>query len=133
MRICCCTFRSPLLYCSSRNVFYIREKRFRSGRYVEFQYYVYLPWLLLLLIPAAALVLFAYFRISKKYRRNRNRVLSTVLGMIMATCGVLLVSGITVNYDEKNRDNEMIVVVDASYSNARKTGGKRSIHSDAAQ
>lgn len=36
------------------------------------------PWLLLLLIPAAALVLFAYFRISKKYRRNRNRVLSIV-------------------------------------------------------
>ena len=63
----------------------------------------------------AALVLFAYFRISKKYRRNRNRVLSTVLGMIMATCGVLLVSGITVNYDEQNRDNAMIVVVDASY------------------
>lgn len=82
------------------------------------------PWLLLLLIPAAALVLFAYFRISKKYRRNRNRVLSTVLGMIMATCGVLLVSGITVNYDEKNRDNEMIVVVDASYSNAERQAEK---------
>ena len=82
------------------------------------------PWLLLLLIPAAALVLFAYFRISKKYRRNRNRVLSTVLGMIVATCGVLLVSGITVNYDEKNRDNEMIVVVDASYSNAERQAEK---------
>ena len=82
------------------------------------------PWLLLLLIPAAALVLFAYFRISKKYRRNRNRVLSTVLGMIMATCGILLVSGISVNYDEKNRDNEMIVVVDASYSNAERQAEK---------
>lgn len=44
--------------------------------------------------------------------------------MIMATCGVLLVSGITVNYDEKNRDNEMIVVVDASYSNAERQAEK---------
>jgi len=29
-----------------------------------------------------------------------------------------------VNYDEKNRDNEMIVVVDASYSNAERQAEK---------
>ena len=76
------------------------------------------PWLLLLLIPAFAIVLFAYFTVSKQYRRNRNRVISVVLGMIAATCSVFLVSGLSVSYDEKNRENELILVVDASDSNA---------------
>lgn len=76
------------------------------------------PWLLLLLIPAFAIVLFAYFTVSKQYRRNRNRVISVVLGMIAATCSVFLVSGLSVSYDEKNRENELILVVDTSDSNA---------------
>ncbi len=78
------------------------------------------PWLLLLLIPAIAFVLLTYFIVSKQYRRNRNRVISTVLGVVMVTSGVLMLAGTTFSYDEKNRDNELILVVDASYSNAER-------------
>ena len=34
------------------------------------------PWLLLLLIPALALTLIPFFRLTKKFRRTRNRVVS---------------------------------------------------------
>ena len=49
------------------------------------------PWLLLLLIPAVALALIPYFRIAKRYRRTRNRVISIVLHcLVMLLCISLL-------------------------------------------
>lgn len=75
------------------------------------------PWFLLLLIPALILTLYPYFRLQKKYRRNRNRVISVILhGMIMLL-SVLLVSGFTFHYDVPNKENEILLLVDASYSN----------------
>lgn len=74
------------------------------------------PWLLFLLIPALFLTLFPYFRLAKKYRRTRNRIVAMVLNMVIMVLCVSLLSGITFTYDKDNLDNEVIVLVDCSYS-----------------
>ena len=74
------------------------------------------PWLLFLLIPAFALVLIPYFLIAKKYRRNRNRITSAVLSCIVMTLAVFVLSGIGFAYEIHNPENEIIFLVDASYS-----------------
>lgn len=74
------------------------------------------PWLLLLLIPAIAVPLFLYFRISKKYRRTRNRVTSLVLHLIIMVLSIAVLSGMTFNYDVPNTENEVMILVDMSFS-----------------
>jgi len=80
---------------------------------LEFSY----PWLLLLLIPAAVLTFLPYFRLAKKYRRTRNRVTSIILHSIVMTLAILVLSGLTFHYELPNKDNELLLLVDASYSN----------------
>lgn len=75
------------------------------------------PWLLLLLIPALFFALFSYFRSSKRYRRNRNRIVSLVCHSLVMVLSILVLSGITFRYDVPNTQNELILLVDASYSN----------------
>lgn len=75
------------------------------------------PWLLLLLIPAAALTVYTYFRVGKRYRRNRNRVVSTVLHALVMLLCITVLSGVMFSYDVPNTENELIILVDASYSN----------------
>lgn len=77
---------------------------------VEFTY----PWLLLLLIPAAALTIFLYLRLNKKYRRNRNRITSVVLHSIVMLLCILTLSGFTFHYQVGNDENELILLVDMS-------------------
>lgn len=72
------------------------------------------PWLLLLLIPAAALTVFLYLRLNKKFRRTRNRIISIVLHSIVMVLCVLTLSGITFNYQIGNAENELILLVDVS-------------------
>ena len=74
------------------------------------------PWLLLLLIPAAALTLFTYFRFAKKYRRNRNRVVSAILHSLVMLLCVTVLAGVAFSYDVPNRENEIILLVDRSHS-----------------
>lgn len=74
------------------------------------------PWLLLLIIPAVAVVLIPYFLMAKKYRRNRNRVTSVILHICVSLCCVLLLSGMGFSYNIDNSENEIMIVVDASYS-----------------
>lgn len=74
------------------------------------------PWLLLLIVPALAVTLFPYFRLAKKYRRTRNRVVAMVLNMIVMVLCVSLLAGITFTYDKTNLDNEVIILVDTTYS-----------------
>lgn len=84
-----------------------------SNLTLNFQY----PWLLLLIVPAVFLTLFPYFRLSKKYRRTRNRIISMVLHlciMIMCTC---VLSAVTFEFDEPNNENEILLLVDTSFSN----------------
>ncbi len=58
-----------------------------------------------------------YFRISKKYRRTRNRITSMVLYMVVTLLSVLLLSGVSINYDKPNLKNEILLLVDLSHSN----------------
>ena len=75
------------------------------------------PWLLLLLIPAAALMLFPYLRLPKRRRRTRNRIISLVLhGLIMVLC-VLMVSGMSFHATEVSKKTDVILLVDLSDSN----------------
>lgn len=74
------------------------------------------PWLWLLLIPAVAVTLFSYFRISKKYRRTRNRIVSVVMHLIVTVMCVAVLANVTLEYEVYNSQNEIILVVDSSYS-----------------
>ncbi len=77
---------------------------------VHFQY----PWLLLLLIPAFALTFFLYFRLNKKYRKTRNRIVSIVLHLTVMTLAIFALSGIGFSYTVTNLENEIILLVDVS-------------------
>ena len=74
------------------------------------------PWLLLLLIPAAASILIPYFRINKRYRNTRNRITSMILHSIVMVLVVAILSGFSIQYVVPNKNNEAILVVDVSES-----------------
>ena len=76
------------------------------------------PWLLLLLVPLAALTLIPHFRVAKKFRRSRNRVISLALHSIALILCVLLLAGMTFRYEVPNRENQLILLVDVSDSGA---------------
>ncbi len=79
---------------------------------IEFLY----PWLLLLLIPMFALSFFLYFRISKRYRRTRNRIVSMILHFVVGTLSILTLAGINFHYSLPNMETEVILLVDVTYS-----------------
>ena len=76
------------------------------------------PWWLLLLIPAALLTFIPYFRIKKRYRRTRNRIISVVLHSLVMVLSISLLSGFYVRYYVPNEENEMILLVDVSDTGA---------------
>lgn len=80
--------------------------------HVTFDY----PWLFLLLIPAFALALIPYFRIAKKYRRNRNRITSIILHLVVMCLCITVLVGVDFQYEVYNSENEILLVVDMSYS-----------------
>lgn len=74
------------------------------------------PWLLLLLIPALLLTIIPYFRLNKRYRCTRNRIVSMILHMVIMVLAVCLLAGFAIDYDLPNDKNEVILLVDASFS-----------------
>ncbi len=80
---------------------------------IEFAY----PWLTLLLIPALFLALYPHFRIEKRFRRTRNRVVSVVLHTLVTVCSVCILAGTFFSALIPNHENEIIVLIDASDSN----------------
>ena len=80
---------------------------------------------MLLLIPALFFTLFPYFRIEKKYRRTRNRIVSVVLRCIVMSLAIFMLSGLTFKYETPNKENELILLVDSSYSNRESSEQKQ--------
>ena len=78
------------------------------------------PWFLLLLIPAVAFTLFPYFRMNKRYRKTRNRITSMALHLTVMLLSITVLSGITLEYDTPNAENEVILLVDVSDSSDQK-------------
>lgn len=74
------------------------------------------PWLLFLLIAAVLLTLIPHLRIAKKYRRNRNRITSLVLHLIVLTLSIFVLAGMKFEYTLTNTENEIILLVDVSNS-----------------
>ena len=74
------------------------------------------PWLLLLLVPALLLTLIPYFRLNKRYRCTRNRIVSMALHVAIMVLAVSLLAGFCIDYDLPNDKNEVILLVDASFS-----------------
>lgn len=72
------------------------------------------PWLLFLLIPAAAIILIPHFTLKKKYRRTRNRIVAMVLESIIITLAVFLLAGLSFVTRTNNGNNQIILLVDVS-------------------
>ena len=70
------------------------------------------PWLLLLIVPAILLTLLPYFRMNKKYRRTRNRIISMSLHVTAMVMAIALLAGISFKYELPNEKNEIILLVD---------------------
>lgn len=77
---------------------------------IQFTY----PWLLLVAIPLIGLSLIPYFKIGKKYRRTRNRIVSLVLHCVTIVLVTLALSGLTFVHSVSNTANELLLVVDMS-------------------
>ncbi len=74
------------------------------------------PWFLLLIPVAFLLTFIPYFRLAKRYRRTRNRIISIVMHLILSVLTISVLSGLQFHYETPNNSNELIVLVDGSYS-----------------
>ena len=75
------------------------------------------PWFLLLLIPALFLGLYPYLRLPKNHRRKRNKIVPTVLHLIITFLVVLIFSGLIFQSNEVNLKSDIIILADLSTSN----------------
>ncbi len=77
------------------------------------------PYFLFLIIISFAFVVYLYLKQAKKYRFNRNNILSKVLGLLSMICAVLVMSGVAISYSDVDVTNEVIILVDLSYSSTK--------------
>jgi len=73
-------------------------------------------WWLLLLIPAVALTLISYFKLNKRYRCTRNRIVSISLHLVIMLLAIALLAGLTFDYYKPNTETEVILLVDSSFT-----------------
>ena len=71
-------------------------------------------WWLLLLIPAVGLTVYTYFKVNKRFRCTRNRVVSVVMHLVVTFLSALLLAGFTVEYYTPDTEVEVILLVDSS-------------------
>ena len=83
-----------------------------------------IPWLLILIVPALLFTLIPYFRMNKRYRGTRNRIVSMMLHVIIMVLAISVLAGIDFSYDLPNSENEVILLVDASFSNSESEKAK---------
>lgn len=81
------------------------------------------PWFLLLLIPGLVLAFWPFFRLKKNKRRNRNRITSLVLHVIVLTLCTLVLSGFTIKEEASLKKKETFIVVDVSRSIENQSDG----------
>ena len=74
------------------------------------------PWFLFLFLLAAILTFIPFFRLPKKFRKNRNRIIDIVLHLVICLLGTLLLSGMKIEYNQYNSKNEIVYLVDISDS-----------------
>ena len=68
------------------------------------------PLLLLIFLLGAGITALLYFRLSKKYRKNRNRITSIVLHLVVLALAVLTLAGAIFTYQVPNKDNQIILL-----------------------
>lgn len=73
------------------------------------------PWLLLLIIPAIALIVATFF-IGKRRKLTTNRIIAAILQSVVFVLCIFAIAGINVTYDEYNSQNEMVILVDNSFT-----------------
>lgn len=86
---------------------------------VRFKIHFTYPLLLLVFLLGLGITFLLYFRISKKYRRNRNRVTSLVLHLVVFALAVLTMAGTLFVMEIPNDENQIIILVDASDTEAQ--------------
>ena len=67
-----------------------------------------------MLIPAVGLTLISYFRLNKRYRCTRNRIVSIVMHLIVMFLGIAVLAGFTIEYHTPDTEREVILLVDVS-------------------
>ena len=77
--------------------------------------FTFSPWLLLLIIPAIALIVATFF-LGKRRKLTLNRILAAILQSIVFVLCIFAVAGINVSYDEDNAQNELVILVDNSFT-----------------
>ena len=81
---------------------------------VHFRIHFSYPLLLLVFLFGAVMTALLYFRLSKKYRKNRNRITSIVLHLIVLALAALTLAGTMFTYEIPNKENQIILLVDVS-------------------
>lgn len=66
------------------------------------------PWLLLLLIPALALILIPYFRLPMRRRKMVQRIVPTILHCVMALILTILLAGLSI---VRTTDNQAVILL----------------------
>ncbi len=74
------------------------------------------PLFLLVLIPGLFLAFFPFFRLKKERRRNRNKITSLVLHIIILVLCALVLSGFSIENEQSLKKKETFILVDVSSS-----------------
>ena len=69
-----------------------------------------------MLIPAVILTLISYFKLNKRYRFTRNRIVSIAMHLVIMVLAITLLAGMTVEYFKPNEETEVVLLVDYSYT-----------------
>ncbi len=78
------------------------------------------PWLLLLILPALALIALVFFIGRKKRSRcTANRIISAALQSVVAVLCIFALSGIGIVHEEPSPQSELVILVDRSFTSER--------------
>ena len=69
-----------------------------------------------MLVPAVVFTLISYFKLNKRYRCTRNRIVSITMHLIVMLLAILLLAGFTIEYYTPDTERELILLVDVSYT-----------------